>query len=156
MRLEGWSAIAFVSFHVIHYLCVAVWVGTMFFNLLVGFPLIWKRAGGNMRHYTEAMAAQGVSAAPWLYFLVTFTLLSGWLILWMTPSPMTFVAIKHALFAGMVACHIYGTIVLWPRIIFSVDSEVPALFGRYKALMIASTALGVAAIAMSYYWSIVR
>ena len=56
-RIEGWPAIALIAFHVTHYLCVAVWIGAMFFNLIVGFPLMWKRSN-SIDRYREAMAAQ--------------------------------------------------------------------------------------------------
>ena len=151
LRPEGWSLLALVAFHVTHYLSVAVWVGTMFFNLIVGFPLMKKRAD-TVRAHVDMMAAQGVRAAPWLYLLVTSTLASGWLIALVAPPSATFLMVKHALFFGMLACHLYGTLVMWPKIIFSLDSEVPALFRRYKLLMIGSTALGVLAISSSYYW----
>jgi hypothetical protein len=55
----------------------------------------------------------------------------------------------------MFACHLYGTLVLWPKIIFSADDEALGLFWRYKLSMIGSTTLGVVAITASYYWSIV-
>ncbi len=153
-RFEGWPAIFLIAFHVTHYLCVAVWVGAMFFNLIVGFPLMWKRSKasittGNRWRPRECRRHPGSA------FLVMATFVSGWLINSMTPPPKAFLLIKHGLFAGMFACHLMERSHLWPKIIFSADDEALGLFWRYKLSMIGSTTFGVVAITASYYWSIV-
>ena len=129
----------------------------MFFNLIVGFPLMWKRSN-SIDRYREAMAAQGMTNCATVispcHVHICFGLVD------LLDDAVADVADgvssdRHGLWAGMLF-HLDGTLALWPKIIFSADEEALGLFWRYKLSMIGSTTFGVVAITASYYWSIVR
>ena len=150
-----WQQAAVLLLHVTHYLSVAVWVGVMLFNLIVNFPALRERAATPVE-FASAMAAQARRAGPWLYALVVLTLGSGLLLHAIDPGtavrmPAAVTWLKGGCIAAMLAVHLYGSLRLWPQIHFALDSERPALLLRYQLAMVASSALGLAAIIASYW-----
>lgn len=147
-----------------HYLAVAVWLGVMLFNLIIGFPMLRARAT-NYREYVGWLGQQGTRAAPWLYLLIALTAISGWVMLLLTPdsaasdtlgvSASAFLVAKHALLVVMLAAHLYATLRIWPRLFFALESEMPKLTLRYSVTIGVSATMGILAVLLSSYWTII-
>lgn len=145
---------ALVLAHVIHITSVCVWIGVMFFNLIIGFPM-FKARSHNTEEYCQWLSEQGTRAAPWLYLLIGLTFFSGWALYYLSPSmpegPIktsfkSYFLMQNAQLFAMFCCHWYATRSIWPRIFFATDSELPALILKYQASILASTAIGMTAI----------
>lgn len=152
---ELWKQLGVVVLYTTHFLSIAVWVGTMLFNLIVNFPAIRARARTPLA-YVDAMSAQGRRAGPWLYLLVLLTLASGWGLSFIgaagaQAAPFGPVAlVKNGLLVLMLAVHAWASMRLWPAIHFGLESEWPRLFMRYQASIVLSSICGIAAIVLSF------
>ena len=148
------SRLAVVLLLTTHALALAVWIGVMLFNLIVGFPA--QRAGArNVAELTRSMGSQAGRAAPWLYVLIALTALSGLGLQGLLPQSAVsrsagIVAAKWAVLVVMALLHGWGSWRQWPRIYFALDSERPALFRQYRLAMTASATLGIAAMVLSF------
>lgn len=132
-----------------HVIAMLSWIGAMYFNLTLLFPMY--RAQGTDR-YAELMQAQGARAAPLLYLLIVLTFGTGLALALGSPDaqPEALVLAKGACLLLMLACHLYGSLALWPRVFLALDQEKPALFARYRWSMFASASAGTLAIALTY------
>ncbi|WP_432719544.1 hypothetical protein R0381_000322 [Jeongeupia wiesaeckerbachi] len=135
----------------VHVIAMMSWVGAMYFNLTLLFPM-YKSQGGN--RYADLMQAQGTRAAPLLYLLIVLTLVSGGCLAMLgnasLAQPQTLAKLVCLLL--MLGCHLYGSLVLWPRVFFALDSEKEGLFFAYRLSMFVSASAGTAAIIASYLW----
>lgn len=133
----------------VHVFAMLSWLGAMYFNLVLLFPM-YKSRGGN--GYAELMQAQGTRAAPLLYALIVLTMTSGLGLAWqadLDPSN-TLVQIKFACLILMLSCHLYGSLVIWPRVFFALDHEKHRLFFIYKISMLISATAGTIAVILTY------
>ncbi|MBM3117040.1 hypothetical protein [Jeongeupia naejangsanensis] len=135
----------------VHVIAMMSWIGAMYFNLTLLFPM-YKSQGGN--RYADLMQAQGTRAAPLLYLLIVLTLMSGIGLALLGSQPF-FAPEAISKTIGlllMAGCHLYGSLVLWPRVFFALDSEKESLFSVYRLSMFISASLGTGAIVASYLW----
>lgn len=132
-----------------HVIAMLSWIGAMYFNLTLLFPMY--KAQGGIR-YAELMQSQGTRAAPLLYLLIALTLASGVGLAVQSSAglPMPLQAAKGALLLLMLACHLYGSLVLWPRVFLALDREKPAIFFSYRVSMFISASAGTCAIVLTY------
>lgn len=133
----------------VHVFAMLSWIGAMYFNLTLLFPM-YKAQGGTM--YADLMQAQGTRAAPLLYTLIALTMASGvgLSLLGGTPPASLLAVAKGACLLLMLACHLYGSLVLWPRVFFALDAEKARLFFAYRLSMFVSAAVGTCAIVLTY------
>ncbi len=133
----------------VHVFSMLSWLGAMYFNLVLLFPMYRSRAGNG---YAELMQAQGTRAAPLLYALIFLTMVSGTALALHQGINLnsTSFMLKMGTWVGMLAMHLYGSFVIWPRVFFALDSEKGALFFRYKISMLISATLGSCAVIFSY------
>jgi uncharacterized membrane protein len=133
----------------VHVIAMLSWIGAMYFNLTLLFPMY--KAQGAVR-YGELMQAQGTRAAPLLYLLIFLTFGSGIALSLLGPiAPTSPLALaKTGCLVLMLACHLYGSLVLWPRAFFALDSEKAAIFFAYRVSMFFSAGAGTVAIVLTY------
>ena len=133
----------------VHVIAMLSWIGAMYFNLTLLFPMY--KAQGAVR-YGEPLQAQGTPAAPLLYLLIFRTFGSGIALSLLGPvAPTSPLALaKTGCLALMLACHLYGSLVLWPRAFFALDSEKAAIFFAYRVSMFFSAGAGTVAIVLTY------
>lgn len=133
----------------VHVFAMLSWLGAMYFNLVLLFPMYQSRGGSN---YAELMQAQGTRAAPLLYLLIALTMASGLGLAWQggieNGHPWTIV--KFTCLIVMLACHLYGSFVIWPQVFFALDHEKNRLFFIYKISMLCSASAGTIAVLLSY------
>jgi uncharacterized membrane protein len=132
-----------------HVFAMLSWIGAMYFNLTLLFPM-YQAQGGT--RYADLMQAQGNRAAPLLYTLIVLTMASGiGLALTGSAAPLAPLQVaKGALLLLMLACHLYGSLVLWPRVFLALDQEKPAIFFAYRVSMFISATAGTFAIVLTY------
>lgn len=133
----------------VHVFAMLSWLGAMYFNLVLLFPMYQSRDGNG---YAELMQAQGARAAPLLYLLIAFTMISGLALTWQSGIAIDnhWARLKFACLTLMLACHLYGSLVIWPRVFFALDREKPRLFFIYKISMLCSASAGTIAVVLSY------
>ncbi|MBC3873438.1 hypothetical protein [Undibacterium flavidum] len=133
----------------VHVFAMLSWLGAMYFNLVLLFPMYQSRGGNG---YAELMQTQGTRAAPLLYLLIAFTMSSGLGLAWQSGIGIDnhWAQIKFACLVLMLACHLYGSLVIWPRVFFALDREKPRLFFIYKISMLCSASAGTIAVVLSY------
>ena len=142
-----------ITFHdllvLIHVFSMLSWVGAMYFNLTLLFPM-YQAQGGT--RYADLMQAQGTRAAPLLYTLIALTMVSGFgLVFTGGEAPLSPLAVaKASLLLLMLACHLYGSLFLWPRVFFALDREKAAIFFAYRVSMFISATAGTCAIVLTY------
>lgn len=141
-----------------HFLCLTTWIGVMFFNLIIQFPMLRQRANNNTE-LAQWMGQQATRAAPWLYLLIAGTLASGWLIFflkggnvynWSQNSALAMMASKHGLIFAMLCSHLFASLKIWPKIIFAIDNEIIKLVNQYTVTIVISTVLGVLTVFLSF------
>lgn len=133
----------------VHVIAMLSWLGAMYFNLVLLFPMYQSRGD---TAYAELMQAQGTRAAPLLYLLITFTLISGAGLVWQNEIGMsnTWTQIKFTCLVLMLISHLYGSLVIWPHVFFALDREKNRLFFIYKISMLCSASAGTIAVVLSY------
>lgn len=132
-----------------HVIAMLSWIGAMYFNLTLLFPM-YKAQGGT--RYADLMQSQGTRAAPLLYLLIALTLASGagLVVQDSAAALLPLQAAKGALLLLMLACHLYGSLVLWPRVFLALEREKPAIFLTYRVSMFISASAGTCAIVLTY------
>lgn len=132
-----------------HVIAMLSWIGAMYFNLTLLFPM-YQAQGGT--RYAELMQAQGTRAAPLLYLLIVLTMASGAGLAYLGKEPLLspLALAKAALLLVMLACHLYGSLVLWPRVFFALEREKAAIFVAYRVSMLLSASAGTCAIVLTY------
>jgi hypothetical protein len=153
-----WKNSAIVVLYTTHYLSIAVWVGVMLFNLIVNFPAIRSHAK-NASDQVAGMGALARRAGPWLYILVFLTLASGWALSSFhggisATRDVSLILAKNVLLVVMLASHLWASFLLWPRIYFAVEKELPRLFFQYQMTIVLSSVSGIAAILLTYMWRV--
>jgi hypothetical protein len=135
----------------VHIVSMMSWVGAMYFNLVLLFPMY--RSKGEAQ-YGDLMMEQGTRAVYLLYLLVVLTLLSGALLSWMTHvwavAPVWF-AVKVGLWLVMLAAHLVGTLRIWPKVFFALPKELVSLLFYYRCWMAVSAGAGTVAIVLSVF-----
>lgn len=136
----------------VHVISMMSWVGAMYFNLVLLFPMYRSRG---QSEYGELMMEQGTRAVRLLYLLVSLTLLSGVALAWLTEAwvraPL-WLALKGGLWLLMLATHLVGTLRIWPKVFFALPAEVNPLLFRYRCWMALSAGAGTIAILLSILW----
>ena len=133
----------------IHVISMMSWVGAMYFNLVLLFPMYRSRGP---TEYSELMMEQGTRAVHLLYLLVALTLLSGVALTWITHAWVTaplWLAVKGSLWLLMLATHLVGTLRIWPKVFFALPAEINSLLFRYRCWMALSAGAGTIAIVLS-------
>ena len=132
-----------------HVFAMLSWLGAMYFNLVLLFPMYKSRGSEG---YAELMQAQGTRAAPLLYALIFLTIASGFGLYLQTGQ-----ALANRWLVGqvscvmlMLACHLYGSFVIWPRVFFALNEEREQLFFTYKISMLISATAGTVAVLLTY------
>lgn len=132
-----------------HVFAVISWVGAMYFNLTLLFPMYRSRG---QSEYAELMMDQGTRAYGLLYTLVALTAVSGAVLAFMSnawsKSP-GWLLLKAGLWGLMLMTHLIGTLRIWPRVFFALPSETDGLFFRYRVWMAVSAAAGSLAVILS-------
>jgi uncharacterized membrane protein len=139
--------------HATHILSTSVWLGVMLFNLFVGFPMYWARSA-SYKEYMRSLAEQATRAVYWLYPLVALTAVSGWMIAAESTAPgglLAYSGTKTGLLLAMLACHLYATLRVWPRIFFAFDNEFPILARQYVFTILGSALLGIMTVFITAY-----
>ena len=133
----------------VHVFAMLSWLGAMYFNLVLLFPMYQSRGD---KGYAELMQTQGTRAAPLLYLLIAFTMISGLSLAWQNGLSLnnTWAQIKLTCLILMLVSHLYGSLVIWPRVFFALDSEKNRLFFIYKISMLFSASAGTIAVVLSY------
>jgi len=133
----------------VHVFAMLSWLGAMYFNLTLLFPMYRSRPG---KGYADLMQEQGSRAAPLLYLLIFATGLSGMALLAIDHTPLNSVwAIsKIACWGLMLACHLYGSFSIWPRVFLALNEEKNQLFFTYKMSMFTSATAGTVAVLLGY------
>ena len=133
----------------VHVFAMLSWLGAMYFNLVLLFPMYQSRGGNG---YAELMQSQGTRAAPLLYLLIALTTISGLGLAWQSGMEINhhWAQLKFFCLILMLACHLYGSLVIWPRVFFALDHEKPRLFFIYKISMLCSASAGTIAVVLSY------
>lgn len=138
--------------HVTHYLCIAVWVGVMLFNLIVNFPAMRARSSSS-DELLRNVTSQAHRAGPWLYLLIAGTVASGVALLLLAPHGGRYtevMAIKGLLGVLMLAVHLYATLRILPQLHFALEEERASLLRGYQATILASCSFGIVAILFGY------
>lgn len=133
----------------IHVFAIISWLGAMYFNLTLIFPMYKSHQGTT---YAELMQEQGTRAAPLLYALIILTVVSGiWLANIAGQQLVSYWMLgKLGCLLLMVACHLYGSFVLWPRVFLALPQERDNLFYIYKLSMLVSATAGSIAVVLTY------
>ena len=131
----------------VHAGVAAVWLGAMAYSLLVVQPRA-ERFLGDPQEY-EQFAATIAAGARWKVLAMMAALaVSGAGLAWAaiaedgSPSPgwATLVAVKVALLAASLALFWYVSWRLWPRRLFALPEELPAVKRRFTVVALALTA----------------
>jgi uncharacterized membrane protein len=133
----------------IHVISMMSWVGAMYFNLVLLFPMYRSRG---QSEYGELMMEQGTRAVYLLYLLVVLTLVSGVGLAWLTHAWVRapfWLALKGGLWLLMLATHLVGTLRIWPKVFFALPAETNQLLFRYRCWMAVSASAGTIAIVLS-------
>lgn len=133
----------------VHVISMMSWVGAMYFNLVLLFPMYRSRGAAE---YCELMMEQGTRAVKLLYLLVALTLLSGVALAWLTHAWVkapVWLAVKGGLWLLMLATHLVGTMRIWPKVFFALPAEINPLLFRYRCWMALSAGAGTVAILLS-------
>jgi hypothetical protein len=125
----------------------AIWLGAMVYSLLVVQPRA-ERFLGDPRRYEE-FAATLAAGARWKVLGVMAALgLTGaglvWLVVTGEPAPSAWwiilVVAKSALLAASVVLFWFVSWRLWPRRLFALPDELPAIRRRFRLVAVALTA----------------
>lgn len=143
-----------------HVFAVISWLGAMYFNLVLIFPG-YRRATDSIDAEKHLYQVQGTRAGYWLYAFIGITAVTGLLMVatrsgsasWQDPSLLDQrYLIKTLLLVLMAGCHLVGSYVIWPRIMFALGDEARAPLNAYKLTMLVSATLGSLLVVLSYYW----
>lgn len=125
----------------------AIWLGAMAYSLLVVQPRAERYLGDPQRY--EEFAATLAAGARWKVLGMMAALgLTGAGLVWLgaagEPVPsawwITLVAVKGVLLAVSLALFWFVSWRLWPRRLFALPAELPALRRRFRLVAIALTA----------------
>ncbi|MEM3085514.1 MAG: hypothetical protein QXO51_00685 [Halobacteria archaeon] len=132
----------------LHLLAAVAWVGGLTFNLFVALPAA-RQIHGPGREFHRFLGTEGARIARALPPLMALLLATGAALLALSPpvgtDPVLNIA-KVALFGMMVALYLRGARSIWPRMVFALDGELPALQERYWRNAAAMWGCGVAAV----------
>jgi len=133
----------------VHVFAMLSWLGAMYFNLTLLFPMYQSRPE---KGYAELMQEQGTRAAPLLYLLIFTTGVSGIALLLVNRTPLNSVWVisQIACWVVMLACHLYGSFSIWPRVFLALHKEKKQLFSIYKISMFTSATAGTVAVVLGY------
>ncbi len=137
-----------------HVFAVISWLGAMYFNLVLIFPG-YRRATDTIDAEKHLYQVQGTRAGYWLYAFIGITATTGLLLVLTNPGASLLdgkYLIKASLLALMAGCHLVGTYLIWPRIMFALGDEARAPLNAYKLTMLVSGALGSLLVVLTYYW----
>jgi hypothetical protein len=125
----------------------AIWLGAMAYSLLIVQPRAERYLGDPQRY--EEFAATLAAGARWKVLGMIAALgLTGAGLVWLgaagEPAPsawwITLVAVKGVLLAVSLALFWLVSWRLWPRRLFALPTELPALRRRFRLVAIALTA----------------
>ena len=137
------------SAYIVHFLSLCTWIGAMFFNLVLQFPLLKSRSK-TISEYAKWMGQQATLAAKWLYLCVVLTLSSGLLLAYYNDMPSDYVIVKIIFFACMLSLHLFSSFYLWPRIFLSTENELKKLFFLYRGSIWLSSTTAIGLVGFSY------
>ena len=127
----------------LHLLSLTLWFGGLFGYVAIVWPAILREAGGSFPR--DLLVGIAVRTAPWIYLGMSSALLS-FLGIWLlggVPASAVWMAGYGMLLAALVANNVYGTLVAWPRIMFSPETIAMQEWFWFRVRMTISLVLGL-------------
>jgi hypothetical protein len=127
-----------------HLLSLTLWFGGLFGYVAIVWPAILSEAGGAFPR--DLLVRIAVRTAPWIYLAMSSALLS-FLGIWAmggVPAAVVWKAGYGVMLAALVANNVYGTLVAWPRIMFSPENVARREWFWFRLRMTASLVVGLA------------
>jgi len=149
--------VVLLALYLCHVFALISWLGAMYFNLVLIFPG-YRRASSNIDEEKRLYQVQGTRAGYWLYAFIAITAVSGVLLVVYQYGAAALATpiylVKLGLLVLMLACHLVGSWIIWPKIMFALGQEARAPLNAYKLSMLVSATAGSFLIALSYYWTL--
>jgi hypothetical protein len=127
----------------VHLLSLTLWFGGLFGYVAIVWPAILTEADGALPR--DLLVRIAVRTAPWLYLGMSIAVLSflGIWALGRVPTAAVWMAGYGVLLAALVANNVYGTLVAWPRIMFSPDRVARREWFWFRVRMTVSLVVGL-------------
>jgi hypothetical protein len=138
---ESLGLAALIYFHL---LSLTLWFGGLFGYVAIVWPAILSEAGSAFPR--DLLVRIAVRTAPWIYLGMSSALLSFLAISAMggVPAPVVWKASYGVILAALVANNVYGTLVAWPRIMFSPENVARREWFWFRLRMTGSLVVGLA------------
>jgi hypothetical protein len=137
----------------VHVGVAAGWLGAMAYSLLVVQPRAERYAGDDYEQFAAVLAA----GARWpVVAMMAALALSGAGLVVVADQALWVVVVKSALLAVSVALFWYVSWRLWPRRLFALPSELPAIRRRFRLVaygLLATVGLSFVLGVLSAHWS---
>jgi hypothetical protein len=131
----------------VHAGVAALWLGSMAYSLFTVQPKLAAMVGGDTEDAQRILA----HGNRWrVVALITVLWITGIALAMRDPSAAT--AIKAVLLAAATALFWWISWRAWPRRVFALPAELPALQRQFRAVALAMFALVGAAFVISYLW----
>jgi hypothetical protein len=137
------ETMALAALGYVHLLSLTLWFGGLFGYVAVVWPAIEIEADGAFPR--DLLVRIAVRTAPWIYLGMSSAVLS-FLGIWATgtvPAATVWMAAYGVLLAGLVANNVYGTLVAWPRIMFSPERVARRTWLVFRVRMTVSLVVGL-------------
>jgi hypothetical protein len=127
----------------LHLLSLTLWFGGLFGYVAIVWPAILSEADGALPR--DLLVRIAVRTAPWIYLAMSSAVLS-FLGIWAigrVPAAAAWMASYGVLLAGLIANNVYGTVVAWPRIMFSPERVARREWFWFRVRMTVSLVVGL-------------
>ena len=132
----------------VHAGVAALWLGSMAYSLFAVQPKLARMVGPDNVEDAQRTLAHG-NRRP-VVAMITVLWVTGIALAWKEPSAAG--AVKGILLAAATALFWWVSWRGWPRRVFALKAELPALQRQFRAAAFAMFALVGAAFAVSYLW----
>jgi uncharacterized membrane protein len=127
----------------LHLLSLTLWFGGLFGYVAIVWPAILSEADGAFPR--DLLVRIAVRTAPWIYMGMSSAFLSfaGIWLMGGVSAPALWMATYGVLLAALVANNVYGTLVAWPRIMFSPENVARREWFWFRARMTVALVVGL-------------
>jgi hypothetical protein len=132
----------------VHAGVAALWLGSMAYSLFAVQPKLPRMVGPDNVEDAQRTLAHG-NRRP-VVAMITVLWVTGIVLVWQEPSAAA--AVKGVVLAAATALFWWVSWRGWPRRVFALPAELPALQRRFRAAAFAMFGLVGAAFAVSYLW----
>ena len=136
----------------VHAGVAALWLGSMAYSLFTVQPRLRAMVGDNPEHIEDAQRVLAHGNRWRVVALIAVLWITGIALAVRGPTPAGPTAAKIVLLAAATALFWWISWRAWPRRVFALPAEIPALARQFRAVALAMFGLVGAAFVVSYLW----